>query len=249
MLGFRCWVLGKKLTPNTQYLIPNGVNSCSLVAKKIRAMSKRITEESSSKEIHKQTIEHIEKEKIILLFTGNSLASVTEASKYAKENGFNLIAIDFQISGVKDLLKSLKRNGQRNLGVFSISTKKEARIAINAGAVFVFSTHVDKGVIRRCKKEKVFLAVGSVTPTEVFNAHDLGADSASLFPCGQMGGLAWFVFMTGIFPMIKLIPTDIMSPFEAAQYLKAGAYAVAPIIDLEKVKEPYNLIREFIISD
>jgi hypothetical protein len=64
-----------------------------------------------------------------------------------------------------------------------------------------------------------------------------------------MGGLAWFVFMTGIFPMIKLIPTDIMSPFEAAQYLKAGAYAVAPIIDLEKVKEPYNLIREFIISD
>ena len=211
-------------------------------------MSKKFAEESSSKEIYEQTIERIEKEKIILLFAGNSLASVTEASKYAKENGFNLIAIDFKISGVKDLLKSLKRKGQRNLGVFSISTKKEARIAINAGAVFIFSTHVDKGIIRRCKKEKVFLGVGSLTPTEVFDAYDLGADSASLFPCGQMGGPTWFLFLRGTFPRIKLIPTDIMSPFEAAQYLKAGAYAVAPIIDLEKVKEPYNLIREFIVT-
>jgi 2-dehydro-3-deoxyphosphogluconate aldolase/(4S)-4-hydroxy-2-oxoglutarate aldolase len=211
-------------------------------------MSKKFAEESSSKEIYEQTIERIEKEKIILLFAGNSLASVTEASKYAKENGFNLIAIDFKISGVKDSLKSLKRKGQRNLGVFSISTKKEARIAINAGAVFIFSTHVDKGIIRRCKKEKVFLAVGSLTPTEVFDAYDLGADSASLFPCGQMGGPTWFLFLRGTFPRIKLIPTDIMSPFEAAQYLKAGAYAVAPIIDLEKVKEPYNLIREFIVT-
>ena len=212
-------------------------------------MSKKFAEESSSKEIYEQTIERIEKEKIILFFAGNSLASVTEASKYAKENGFNLIAIDFKISGVKDFLKSLKRKGQRNLGVFSISTKKEARIAINAGAVFIFSTRVDKGIIRRCKKEKVFLAVGSLTPTEVFDAYDLGADSASLFPCGQMGGPTWFLFLRGTFPRIKLIPTDIMSPFEAAQYLKAGAYAVAPIIDLEKVKEPYNLIREFMITD
>ena len=211
-------------------------------------MSKKFAEESSSKEIYEQTIERIEKERIILLLTGDSPASVTEASQYARETGFNLIGIDFKIPGVKDLLKSLKRTGQRNLGVFSISTKKEARIAINAGAVFIFSTHVDKGIIRRCKKEKVFLAVGSLTPTEVFDAYDLGADSASLFPCGQMGGPTWFLFLRGTFPRIKLIPTDIMSPFEAAQYLKAGAYAVAPIIDLEKVKEPYNLIREFIVT-
>jgi hypothetical protein len=63
-----------------------------------------------------------------------------------------------------------------------------------------------------------------------------------------MGGPTWFLFLRGTFPRIKLIPTDIMSPFEAAQYLKAGAYAVAPIIDIEKVKEPYNLIREFIVT-
>jgi 2-dehydro-3-deoxyphosphogluconate aldolase/(4S)-4-hydroxy-2-oxoglutarate aldolase len=211
-------------------------------------MSKKFAEESSSKEIYEQTIERIEKERIILLLTGDSPASVTEASQYARETGFNLIGIDFKIPGVKDLLKSLKRTGQRNLGVFSISTRKEARIAINAGAVFIFSTHVDKGIIRRCRKEKRFNATASLTPTEVFNAYDLGADSVSLFPSGQMGGLSWLEFLKGIFPMIKVIPTDVMSPIQAAQYLEAGAHAVAPIINLERVSEPCNLIREFIVT-
>jgi 2-keto-3-deoxy-6-phosphogluconate aldolase len=63
-----------------------------------------------------------------------------------------------------------------------------------------------------------------------------------------MGGLDWFLFLKGIFPGIKLIPTDTMSPFEASEYLRAGAYAVAPIIDLERLKEPYKLIGEFMVA-
>jgi 2-dehydro-3-deoxyphosphogluconate aldolase/(4S)-4-hydroxy-2-oxoglutarate aldolase len=212
---------------------------------KIRAMPKKHIEQPS---VYKETIELIEKGKIFLLLTGNSVKSIIEASQYAKENGFSLIGIDFQIPGIKDSLKSLKRRGQRNLGVFSISTKKEAKIAINAGAVFVFSTHLDRGIIRRCKKESVFHAIGSLTPTEVFSAHDLRADAISLFPCGKMGGLSWFAFLKSIFPRIKFIPTDIMSPFEASEYLISGAYAVAPIINLETTKELQKLIEGFLMT-
>lgn len=214
----------------------------------IRTMQEKPAEEPSSKGMYKRIVEQIEKEKILILLTGSTAQSVLEASRYARESGFNLVGVDFRIPGIKDQLKSLKRKGQRDLGVFSISTKKEARVAINAGAVFVFSTHVDKGIIKRCRKEKVFHAAGSLTPREVFDTHNLGADSASLFPCGRMGGLDWFLFLRGIFPKIKLIPTDTMSPFEASEYLKAGAYAVSPIIDLERLKEPYKLIGEFIGS-
>jgi 2-keto-3-deoxy-6-phosphogluconate aldolase len=61
-----------------------------------------------------------------------------------------------------------------------------------------------------------------------------------------MGGLSWLVFLRRILPKVKFIPTDAMSPFEAADYLKTGAYAVAPIFDLEKVKELKELIAEFL---
>ncbi len=201
----------------------------------------------TSKEIYKQTVELIEREKIFFLFTGDSIKPLIEASEYLWENDFNLVGIDFRIPGVKDLLKSIKRKGQRNLGVFSISTRKEARIAINAGALFIFSTHVDKGIIRRCKKESLFHAIGALSPTEIFNAYELGADAVSIYPSGPMGGLSWLIFLRETFPKVKLIPTDKMSPYEASQYLAAGAYAVAPIIDLDRVKEPMKLIQEFLL--
>jgi 2-keto-3-deoxy-6-phosphogluconate aldolase len=63
-----------------------------------------------------------------------------------------------------------------------------------------------------------------------------------------MGGLSWFMFLRGLFPKVKFVPTDTMSPFEATEYLKAGAYAVAPIMDLEKIKEPKELIAEFLLA-
>ena len=207
-------------------------------------MSKKPAE-PTSKEIYKQTVKLIEREKIFFLFTGDSFKPLIEASEYLWENGFNLIGIDFRIPGIKNLLKSVKRKGQRNLGVFSISPRKDARIAINAGASFLFSTHLDRGIIRRCRKEGLFHAIGAITPTEIFNAYDLGADAVSIFPSGQIGGLSWLIFLRENFPMVKFVPTDTMSPYEAGQYLKAGAYAVAPIIYLDKVKEPKELIREF----
>jgi len=154
--------------------------------------------EPTSKEIYKQTIELIGREKIFFLFTGGSIKPLIEASEYLWENGFNLIGIDFRIAGVKDLLKSLKKRGQKNLGVFSISTRKEARIAINAGALFIFTTHLDRGIIRRCKKEDLFHAIGAITPTEIFNAYDLDAKAVSIYPSGQMGGLSWFMFLREI---------------------------------------------------
>lgn len=202
--------------------------------------------EPSQKGIYKQTLELIEKERIFFLLTGSSTESLLEATNLIRESGFNLVGVDFQIPGAKDLLKSLKRQGQRNLGVFSVPTKKESRIAIKSGTTFIFSIQVEKGIIRRCKERSIFHASGAFTPTEIFNAYDLGANAISLFPCKKMGGLSWLAFLRRTFPKIKFIPTDMMSPYEAAEYLMAGAYAVAPIIDLEKIKELKELIAEFL---
>jgi 2-dehydro-3-deoxyphosphogluconate aldolase / (4S)-4-hydroxy-2-oxoglutarate aldolase len=201
--------------------------------------------DTTPKKIYKQTLELIEKERIFFLLTGGSTGSLFEASNLIRESGFNLIGVDFQTPCAKDLLKSHKRQGQKNLGVFSISTKKESRIAIQAGATFIFSAQVEKGIIRNCKERTVFHASGAFTPTEIFNAYDLGANAISIFPCKKKGELNWLAFLKRTFPRIKFIPTDMMSPYEAAEYLMAGAYAVAPILDLETVKELKELVREF----
>jgi len=209
-------------------------------------MPKRRLELPSSKELYKETIEKIEKERIFLLFTAKSLDSIIESSAYANEKGFNLVGIDVRTPKLKDYLKSLKKKGQRKFGVFSITSRKEARIAINAGATFIFSTHMDRGIIRTCNKEKIFNSIGSLTPTEVSFADTFKANSISLFPCSRFGGLDWFIFLKEIFPKINFIPTDYMTPSEANKYLDHGAYSVAPMIDLVETKKPKELIEEFL---
>ena len=208
-------------------------------------MQRKRFELSSNKVIYSQTIEYVEKEKTLLLFRGSHLDSFIESSSYATEKGFNLIGIDIKTPGQKDHLRSMKKCGERRYGVFSVSSKKEARIAINAGASFIFSTHPDRGIIRRCNREKVFNSIGCLTPTELAEANEFGATTISIFPCNRMGGVSWFVFLREIFPKLRLIPTDKMNPSEASQYLTEGAYAVAPIIDLDTAQNTRSLIEDF----
>ncbi|MGB7293548.1 MAG: hypothetical protein WBD99_15370 [Thermodesulfobacteriota bacterium] len=208
-------------------------------------MQKKRFELPSNKVIYSQMIGYVEKDKIFLLFKSNHLDSFIESSSYASEKGFNLIGIDIKTPGLKDHLKSLKKEGQRKYGVFTVSSKKEARIAINAGASFIFSTHSDRGIIRRCNRENVFNSIGCLTPTELAEANELGARTISIFPCNKMGGVSWFAFLREIFPKLRLIPTDKMNPSEASQYLTEGAYAVAPIIDLDMAENPRGLIEDF----
>jgi 2-dehydro-3-deoxyphosphogluconate aldolase/(4S)-4-hydroxy-2-oxoglutarate aldolase len=208
-------------------------------------MQKKSFQLPSNKVIYSQTMEYVEKEKTFLLFKGSHLDSVIESTSYANAEGFNLIGIAFNTPGLKDYLKSLRSRGQRKIGVFSVSSKKEARIAINAGASFIFSTHSDRGIIRRCNRENVFSSIGCLTPTELGEANEFGARTISIFPCNKMGRVSWFVFLREIFPKLRLIPTDKMNPSEASQYLTEGAYAIAPIIDLDTAQNARVLIEDF----
>ena len=208
-------------------------------------MQKNRVELPPKKAIYSQIIEYIEKQRTFLLFKGSDLDSIAESTSYANAAGFNLIGVAFNTHGLKDYLKSLRNNVHRRFGVFNVSSKKETRIAINAGASFIFSTHCDRGIIRRCNRETVFNSIGCLTPTEVAAANEFGAKTISVFPCNKMGGVSWFVFLQQIFPKLRLIPTDTMDPSEASQYLREGAYAVAPIIDLDVAKDPGGLIEDF----
>jgi 2-dehydro-3-deoxyphosphogluconate aldolase/(4S)-4-hydroxy-2-oxoglutarate aldolase len=208
-------------------------------------MQKKRFEIPSNKVIYSQTIDYIEKERTFLLFKANHLDSFIEWSAYATEKGFNLIGVDINTPGLKDHLKSQRKRGQRTCGIFNVSSKKEARISINSGASFIFCTHCDRGIIRRCNRETIFNSIGCLTPTEVAAANEFGARTISVFPCNKLGGASWFVFLRQIFPKLRLIPTDKMTPSEAGQYLTEGAYAVAPIIDLDLAEDSRGLIADF----
>ena len=208
-------------------------------------MQDREKPEHSSRESLRQTLERIENEKVVILLTGNSHDRVFELAESISGKYGCLVGLDFKIPGVKEKLKSLKREGGRGYGVFAVSTLKEARAAVGSGARFIFSPHLDKGILRKCRREQLFHAPGVLTPTEVNNAYELRADAVSLFPCSAVGGVTWLKRLKHLYPGVKFIPTDYMTPEEAAEYAREGAYAAAPIINIDKSNDPEGLIKGF----
>lgn len=208
-------------------------------------MADKKPEQPSPLERYKKTSELIERERIIFLLTGESAEQVFDALEEIKERSHKPICVDYRIPKIVERMKSIKRKGGDCPGVYSISTAREARIAINSGAELIFSTHVNKGISKKCKREKIFHAAGALTPKEVYEANDLGADAVSVYPCSVMGGASWFHTLKEMFPGFKLIATDVMTPEEAGDYLTMGACAVAPIIDTKKTEEARDLIQSF----
>jgi len=196
----------------------------------------------SPSELHKETVQRIERERVIPLLTGTSAEHIFNAVKSISERSGCLIGVDFRVRGVKDRLKSVRRKGERVFGVFSIRTAREARTAVNSGASFVFSPCLDRSILRKCKTEKVFHAPGALTPNEVSGCIELRAHAVSIFPCSAMGGVKWIKNLKEIFPAVRFIPTDDMTSEDIRRYLDAGAYAVAPIINAEDPNKTARLV-------
>ncbi len=197
-------------------------------------------------ELYRETLKRIEHQNVIPLLTGKAAENIFHVVERISESGGCLIGVDFMAPGVKDRLKTQKTKGKRNIGVFSISTPKEARTAINSGAAFVFSPYMDKRILRRCKTENVFHTPGALTPTEVYVCYDLGADAISVFPSSMIGGVEWLKRLMDIFLEVKFIPTDKMNLDEAREYLEAGAYAIAPIIDTQELSKAKEFAEELL---
>lgn len=111
------------------------------------------------------------------------------------------------------------------IGAGTVLDADATRAAIKAGAAYIISPAVRPGVIEVCRQQEVACLPGAMTPTEVLEAWELGADVVKIFPAG-VGGPQFFKDLKGPFPHIELMPTGSVNKETAPQFIKAGACAV-----------------------
>lgn len=133
-----------------------------------------------------------------------------------------------------------KRFGDQVLiGAGTILDKHNCELAIAAGANFIVTPALDPYVIEVAKKHDKPCLLGALTPTEVLAAWRAGADLVKIFPCGPIGGPKYIKALKGPFPEIDLVPTGGVNLQNAADFIRAGAAAIAvggELVDLEKLK-------------
>jgi 2-dehydro-3-deoxyphosphogluconate aldolase / (4S)-4-hydroxy-2-oxoglutarate aldolase len=112
------------------------------------------------------------------------------------------------------------------IGAGTILSAETARRALDAGARFLVTPTVELDVIAVANAAGVPVLCGAFSPTEVRLAQEAGADAVKLFPA-RIGGPAYVRDLLGPFPDLLLVPSGGVGPSDAADYLRAGAVAVA----------------------
>jgi 2-dehydro-3-deoxyphosphogluconate aldolase/(4S)-4-hydroxy-2-oxoglutarate aldolase len=120
-----------------------------------------------------------------------------------------------------------KRFGSRVLlGAGTVTTPGMANAAIDAGCEFLVTPCFLPSVIACARRRQVPIVAGAFTPTEIFMAHEAGADLVKVFPVLAAGGPAYVRALKGPFPRIDLVPTGGVNRQSVGEYIKAGAAAV-----------------------
>ncbi len=125
------------------------------------------------------------------------------------------------------------------LGGGTILDPETCRAAILAGAEFIVTPSLDVRVIELAHRYSKPVFPGALTPTEVVTAWQAGADVVKIFPCGPVGGPKYIKALKGPLPQIEMVPTGGVNLENAAEFIKAGAAAIAvggELVDVKALK-------------
>jgi len=112
------------------------------------------------------------------------------------------------------------------IGAGTVLEVTEAHRCLDAGAQFLVSPGLDAEVVAVARDGGALAIPGAMTPTEIVAAWRAGADVIKVFPARALGP-RYVADVLAPLPHIPLMPTGGVDERNAADYLRAGAVAVA----------------------
>jgi 2-dehydro-3-deoxyphosphogluconate aldolase/(4S)-4-hydroxy-2-oxoglutarate aldolase len=174
-----------------------------------------------------ETLKRIKSEKVIALIRADSSASLLDCARALSSGGLNVIELTMTTPGAIDRVAEVSRSLPNvMLGLGTVLDAATARAGVAAGAKFVVTPALRPDVIKACHDLGVPILSGALTPTEIAAAADLGADVIKIFPA-EFFGPAYIKSLRAVFPQIELLPTGGVTVQTIADFLRAGAFAVA----------------------
>jgi 2-dehydro-3-deoxyphosphogluconate aldolase/(4S)-4-hydroxy-2-oxoglutarate aldolase len=163
-----------------------------------------------------------------------------------REGGISVIEITMTVPNAFSLIELVTgRFGSDALvGAGTVLDVETAKSCIASGAQFIVSPALNFDTIAYCREQNVTVMPGALTPTEVVQAWNAGADFVKVFPAGAVGGPGYLKALKAPLPQIELVPTGGVSLENAADFIRAGAAALGVGADLVDIKAESSLITE-----
>jgi 2-dehydro-3-deoxyphosphogluconate aldolase/(4S)-4-hydroxy-2-oxoglutarate aldolase len=159
-----------------------------------------------------------------------------------REGGIPVLEITMTVPGAVKLIEELAKRYANDalVGAGTVLDPETATACIESGAKFVVSPALNLETIACCRRLDVAVMPGALTPTEVVQAWNAGADFVKVFPAGAVGGPSYLKSLKAPLPQIELVPTGGVSLKTAADFIRAGAAALgvgADLVDIKTIRE------------
>jgi 2-dehydro-3-deoxyphosphogluconate aldolase / (4S)-4-hydroxy-2-oxoglutarate aldolase len=132
-------------------------------------------------------------------------------------------AVDLAHSTVRSagwLVQSFKESGLL-VGIGAVTRSAQAREAGVFGADFITASVTTPDVVSACEEMKIPCILSSLTPTEVWRAHEMAADFVKITAAEALGGPPYIRSLRETLPTLQLVGADM--PLDGyIQYLEAG---------------------------
>lgn len=163
-------------------------------------------------------------EKVIPVVRGLNVERAVPLSEAIAAGGLNSIEVTLETPGSLEALATLSDSGL-TVGAGTVMTIPQAQSAIDAGAEFLVSPHLDEDLVKWALSHDVPYLPGVFTPSELARALQLGIETVKVFPAG-LGGPDLISALLGPFPGVQIVPTGGITAENAAGFIAKGAVAV-----------------------
>lgn len=174
-----------------------------------------------------QVLQRIREAGLLAVIRGPSKALTLQTVDALIAGGVKGIEITYTTPEAEAVVAALAQKYGDNilLGMGTLTEPKQAISAKAAGASFVVSPICEPELVKAMVASDLVCMAGALTPTEIYQAHQLGVDVVKVFP-GSLTGPSYIKAIHGPFPYIKIMPTGGVSKQNIHEWFAAGAFAV-----------------------
>ncbi|UXV29201.1 bifunctional 2-keto-4-hydroxyglutarate aldolase/2-keto-3-deoxy-6-phosphogluconate aldolase [Mammaliicoccus sciuri] len=151
------------------------------------------------------------------------------------KGGFKNIEITFTVPNAEEVINQVHKQYGDDivLGAGTVLDAATAQIAINKGAQYIVSPHLDTNISKLCNVYSIPYLPGCSSTTEIIVALRYGSDLIKLFPGGQLGA-GFIKDIKGPVPNVELMPSGGVNLDNVSDWIEKGSFAVGIGGDLTK---------------
>ena len=168
--------------------------------------------------------ELFDKMPVVGIIRNLTVADINFVLPIYKQAGFTTIEITLNTPEALSVISSLalEYKGELNVGAGTVCTMDDLTAAISAGANFIVTPIFKAEVVKKCVSLEVPIFPGAFSPTEIYEAWELGASMVKLYPASVVGS-EYISAVLAPLNKIKLMPTGGIHLSNMLAFMKAGA--------------------------